>query len=228
MPLRFSSLIAATAFAFAPVGAHAAVTTYTSEAAFMAAVSGATTIAFEAENPAGPNGYTYAVSPLAIGDVSFAQADSRLFVFGQSFYPTYGLTSSYLTPNSQAPAGIDVSFAAPVYAVGMNLGIQNTWDDPSLEVTFSLSTGDVVTTPAPMLWDTSNGMAYFGFTSTVAITSFNVNGPSGGVAIDNFSSALVVPEPEAYLLALIGSGGVLLLVRRRRVAAGQNLYEAVM
>jgi hypothetical protein len=114
-------------------------------------------------------------------------------------------------------SGIDVTFATPVHAIGMNIGVQNTWNSGSLDVTYHLSTGEVITTTAPMLYGTNNAMAYFGFTSDVAISSFNVNGPSQGVAIDNFSySAAPVPEPSTYAMLGLGLLGMGLLRRRQQ------------
>lgn len=216
MKTSMQSRFVAAILAFAPFAAQAAVTTYSSEAAFMAAIGPASTIDFEAQNPNGPSGYAY-FNSITIGDVTFSQAEGRLFDFGQSYYATYGLTSSYLNQNCCAPSGIDVSFAHPIHAVGMNLGIQNTWNSSSLEVTFSLSSGDVITTTAPLLYGTHDGMAYFGFTSTTAITSFKVNGPSEGVSIDNFTTSVsAVPEPSNLAMLSLGLLGLGFVSRRKQ------------
>jgi len=191
---------------------------YTNRAAFEAATSPNTTLDFEAQNPNGPGSYTYYESSLTIGDVTYTQPESRMFVFGQSFYNTYGLTSSYLNQNSSAPSGITVSFANSVQAVGMDLGIQNTWNDPSLAVTFTLSNGDVINTTAPLLMNTSNTLSFFGFSSDFTFTSVNINGLSEGVAFDNFTYASAtssVPEPATMLLFGLGLVGLAGMRRKR-------------
>lgn len=217
MKTLLKTIVATAALSAAPFAAQAAVTSYTTEAAFMAAVSGTTTIDFDAQNTYGPEGYTYYEnSPLKIGDVTFTQPDGRLFVFGSNFYWTPGLTSSYLNENCCAQHGINVDFAKAVHSVGMNLGIQNTWNSPWLDVTFKLSTGDVITTSAPLLYGSETGMAYFGFTSTEAITSFNINGTSQGIAIDNFTFTSAVPEPSTYAMLSLGLLGLGIVSRRKR------------
>ena len=213
------SVLTATLLIVTPFAAQAAITTYSSQAAFLtAAGAGTTTLDFEAQNTQGPNGATDPAAPLVIiGDVSFAQPENRLWGFGQNFYATTGLTSSYLSQNPSAPSGIDVTFLNPVYGIGMNLGIVNILSN-SLDITYSLSTGEVIHTSAPLLIGTGNAMAYFGFTSDVAFSGFNVNGPSQGIALDNFTFttlATAVPEPESYAMLLAGLGLMGFMTRRK-------------
>lgn len=214
------SVLTAVLLCVTPFAAQAAVTTYSSQAAFLTEVGASTTtLDFEAQNPNGPTGHIDPGSPFTIGAVTFAQPENRLWIFGKDFYNTTGLTSSYLNQNSNAPSGINVTFVNPVYGVGMNFGIVDKWNSTSLAVTYTLSTGEVINTSAPLLTGTGNAMAYFGFTSDVAFSSFNINAPSQGVALDNLTFASAVPEPESCAMLLAGLGLMGFMTRRK---SGKN------
>ena len=204
------------------------ITVYGGRAAFLAATTGVTTMDFEAQNSNGDNGYEYFGTTLAIGDVTFNQPDGRMFVIGKSYpsYPTAGITSAYLNaPNCCGTDGVSVTFANPIYAVGMDLGIQNDWSSYGAgfdAVSFTLSTGETFSVVAPMLWETGNPLMFFGFSSTVPFMSVLINSPSEGPAFDNFSytsdavGQSTVPDPGSSLL-LLGMGLVGLRTWKKRL-----------
>jgi hypothetical protein len=205
----------------ASLTAQAALVIYNDRASFLAASSGFTTLDFEAQNPSGPTSSVAYASTLTIGSVTFTQAEYRLYVLGQSVFPTTSLTSNYLTENNFAPSGINATFANPVYGVGMDLGILYPWNQPNLSAIFNLSNGDTVTTIAPQLMFPAHSMSFFGFYSDTAFSSFNVSGTNQGITFDNFSftsqapqSPQSVPEPASF--ALLGLGLFALAANRSR------------
>ena len=191
------------------------ITVYGTRAAFLAATTGVTTMDFEAQNPNGDTSYGGPWTSLAIGDVTFTQPDGRMFVFGRSYYTTTGVTSDYLNaPNAYSPNGVIVTFASPVYAVGMDLAILYNWSGYGVGfdfVNFVLSTGDTIGVTAPVLSETGNPFMFYGFSSTDAITSILIVSPSEGTAFDNFSytstpvGQSTVPDAGSSLL-LLGMG----------------------
>jgi len=191
------------------------ITVYGSRAAFLAATTGVTTMDFEAQNPNGDLSYQSFGTTMVIGDVTFTEPAGRMFVFGKSYYPTTGVTSDYLSaPNGFSPDGVTVTFASPVYAVGMDLGIQNNWSGYGAgfdSVNFTLSTSDTAGVAAPLLYQTGNPFMFYGFSSTVPFTSVLIISPSEGTAFDNFSYTTApvgqstVPDAGSSLL-LLGLG----------------------
>ena len=196
---------------------QATIVTYSDLSSFNTAVSSSTTIDFEAQNTNGS--HTYYANSLTVGDVTFTQPNNRLFVFNENFYPTHGLTSNYLNQNCCAPGGITISFADPTFALGFDLGVQNNWSNSSNPNDFqlTLSTGDILNTTAPLLYNNNNTLDFFGFTSTVAFTSLTILNPAEGISIDNLvysSSPTNVPEPLSLALLLLGLSGFGVFRRR--------------
>jgi hypothetical protein len=192
------------------------ITVYTDAPAFTAAAGSTTLIDFEAQNPYGDSLFQHYETLLTVGDVSFAQPEGHLFVFGKDHLEV-GLTSAYLNQNT-GDSGIDVSFANGVSAVGMALGYMPFDPVSTNAITFTLSTGDVIHTTAPNVWLTTNPLVFVGFTSDVPIVSFNVDGPSHGVVLDDFryaESLAAVPDLTTTL-SLLGMSLAGLIAARKR------------
>lgn len=189
---------------------QAAVITYTDRASFDSAAGPTTLLDFNSTG-SGSGGNTYYVNTAAFGDVTFTQPESRLFVFGQDFYTTNGLTSPYLNQNCCGPSGVTATFANGVYSVGMDLGVQNNWASAANpnDIVMTTSAGDVLTYTAQVLLNTTNTLGFFGFSSTTAITSIHFGNAAEGTVIDNFAfttseASTEVPEPAT--LAILGLG----------------------
>jgi hypothetical protein len=213
--LALGSLVLA--LVFSAQARAATITVYTDASAFAAAVGSTTLIDFEAQNANGDNGYEQYPLGLTVGDVTFAQPETRLFVFGKNVYDTQGLTSDYLNQNCCAPSGIDVSFTTPVTGVGMELGYI-PFATNSNDVTFTLSTGDILHTTVPQVYSSTNPLVFFGFTSDVPIAFFNINGSSEGVVIDNlqYADSLSAVPDLTSTLSLLSMGLAGLITARKR------------
>ncbi len=205
MHFKQLGLLAVVVLCFASPKVNASIETYASRALFDAAVGGQTLIDFEAQNPGGPFGLNDYGANLNIGPVSFTQADSRVWVFGENYYSTSGLSSSYLNHNDTGTQNLIINFGGSgIYSLGMDIGQLYPWHGPVGSLTLNLSSGDVINvTGLQQLVHSSNSMQFVGFTSTVAITSININDPTKGTAIDNFaysSDDPVVPEPTMFMV----------------------------
>lgn len=197
---------------------QAVVTLYGTRVAFDAAAGATTLLDFEAQNPGGAADYTPYNSALTIGSVTFTQPNARLFDLGQNLYNTAGTTGSYLNNNDGVPDGsslVGVSFASPVYSIGMDLGYLYLWGGGTT-ADLTLSTGDIfiLSLTGPLVL-TSTPLTFFGFTSDVGITSLSFTDHSSGMMIDNFAyTTTAVPEPTT--LALAGLSGLSLMLFRRQ------------
>ncbi len=193
--------------------AGASIQTYATRGLFDAAVGGQTLIDFEAQGPTLSTGNIFAGANLTIGPVSFTQAQSRLFVFGEDYYATNGLTSSYLNHNNLGTENLIINFSGSgVHSLGMDIGQLYPWAGPVGSLTLNLSTGEAITvTGLQQLSSQRTPLLFLGFTSTVAITSINISDPSKSTAIDNFAYSLeapVVPEPTTFIVwSLLGMVG---------------------
>ena len=194
-----------------PFAAQGSVITYTTQASFFAAASGLSTIDFEAQQTGG--NITFYGANLTVGGVSFTQADSRLFVFGPSFYSTSS-TSNYLNHNDAGTQSVVINFTSAQTAVGMAIGCLENWHGTCGSAVFSLNNGDTFgVTTTSRLAGTAGQLAYIGFISDTPFTSLTINDPAKATMIDNFSyGTAAVPLPASLALLLFGLVG---LLRRR-------------
>ncbi len=198
-------------FAAVPSMSMATIVTFTDRTSFNAAAGATTLLDFEGIVSSSTSHVNQGVSA-TFGDVTFTQPEGRQWVFGEDFYATNGLTSAYFNQNCCAPSGITATFANGVHAIGMDLGIQNYWNGTSNDIVMTLSTGDTLTFTAPLLMNTFNTLQFFGFTSSVAITTIHFANDAQATVIDDFTystSLSTVPEPITLLLlstGLIGLG----------------------
>jgi hypothetical protein len=199
--------------------ASASIQLYGTRTAFDAAVTNQTLHNFEAQNPYGPSSYQSYGNTLSLPGVQFTLGSYRLFVFGEDYYYTPGLTSSYLNHNSGGGGDIVATFTQPVYSIGMDLGqLTPGWGGPTGSITVNLSTGDSVTINDLVMASSGSGLTFVGLTSDVAIVSVTFNDQSDSLIIDNFafSTDQIAAVPEPASLAIWGGLGLAGLVAARR------------
>jgi len=188
---------------------------YTSRAAFDAA-STTTLIDFEAQNPGGANGINGSYSSLTIGDVTFSQPNTRLFVLGSAVYNTYG--SSYLNHNDLSTGNVTITFANAVTAMGFDLGYLYPWNGNG-NLMLTLSNGDVFSIDHNELVNFANPFSFWGVTTETAFTWAVIDDPTKGTAIDNFAFGANSAVPDGgSILGLFGAALAALAVIRRRQA----------
>ena len=199
-----------TAYVFAASVAQAAVTTYTTAAAYSAATSGNTVIDFEAQ---GNGDVVYYGNSLTVGGVSFTDTLGRLFVLGGGFYAE-GFTSNYLNENDFS-TDMAIGFGSPVQGFAMDAVLLNFTGGSDLTAVFSFAGG----TESIMLSDAFVGGSpqFLGFTSDVAFSSVTITNSGGGLALDNFDfAASATPEPGSLVLAGLALAGLAVVGRKRR------------
>lgn len=201
-------IAAALALAAAAATPAFAATSYTSEAAFLAAVGGAplTVESFETTPGGTPPSWAFpTVTVTCNGSVwcpTFAGTSTLL--------PTLGATGVYYS----TPDTLTFSFAAPITAFGIDLRGLGTVGG----TTFSgaLSNGATATFFTDHVGDDSITQ-FVGIVDAAGFTSVTFSGtaPDDGLYFDRLQVA-AVPEPQAIALLLAGLGVTAAAARRRR------------
>lgn len=216
-----AALVGAVAMAAAP--ASAALTLYTSRAAFEAAIAGdplaETTIGFGSVAPATGNTYYGAPGSVSVGGDTFTTPDGDNLLFAVSGSPT---DSPFATPHLED--GTDGDFTASL-TIGLKQGVDFLGFDVGAWI------GDFAPTP---LFATLNGQtfdlgpigfpaSFFGFTSTsrdIQSLTLSGHGPlsagTQGSMIDLIDVSQPVPEPASWALMLVGFFGLGATMRRAR------------
>ena len=198
---------------------HAAVTTYTSQSAFINALQDPAY--FESFNEYGSEEVPSPQS-FSFGPVGFTLSDNDPYGI---FYSDGGGSEGSVFPSTEAAVDSFVlTFTGSVYAVGGTFFLSdinyNSLADGS--VTATLATGQSIVLAST---DSYNTQPFGGFTSTTPITSLTLTGPVTNtdgtyafVSLDNLyvSGVAAVPEPSTWVLAFAGAAGLGLLVLRRR------------
>jgi hypothetical protein len=201
--------------------AHAGLTSYTSEAAFDAAVTITDTIGFEAQ---ASGTFNYVGGGLMVDGVSFTNpGDGYLFVVsGYSAYD-WGTGANLLFGSNTEGSRFKITLPTAKTAFGFTYLTEDdsnptTGDIGSYTFVVDGTTFDGTSLPKP-------NQAFFGVTSDVPISEIDINiisgtgGPRPLGVVDNVSlgSVAAVPEPASILLlgaALAGTG----LARRRKAS----------
>lgn len=189
MKINFALVCAALSFASA---ASAVPTVYTSEVAFNAAISGATTTLF------GFAGSEFSGSSYTLGPVTFA---SGLLV---SYKDAYGDPSGVVPYLGADNAGL-LTISSTTTALGLHLG--SYYGLQTTTYTVGTVTGTLAV-PAP------NSTTFIGFIDSSPITAtFSNNKELDTIRFTTGSGA--VPEPASWALLVVGFGLVGVAARRR-------------
>lgn len=203
-------LVALGSFAM-PAGA--AITTYSTQAAFDAAFPAETNINFDSIAPASGNTYLGDPGSTSVGGDTFSTSN-LLFVI--SALPTDGpYGSTFLT--AQTSSAIEGDFTIKTHgvtAIGFNYGAYVLGATP---LTATLNTGETFN-----LGDPTGVAQFIGLSSSGApiqsITLSGIDTDAPGTVIDliNVSQAGGVPEPATWAMMLVGIGGIGGVMRSRR------------
>ena len=201
----------------ATISSHAAVTTYTNQAAFFNALQDPAYFEsfneFSGQTITGPQAFTF-------GPVGFTMSGTASNKIDYS--------TGTAAEGSVYPAGFSnfdsvlLTFSGNVTAIGGTFFLTNAQfgELAGGNVTATLATGESIVLASTSTFGTE---PFGGFTSTTPITSlrlsgpFYVNGTSAYVTLDNLyiSGTAAVPEPGTWAL-LAGGGAVLLFAAARR------------
>lgn len=207
---------------FSLVNSEASLVSYSDRSSFDAAVGSTSLIDFEGILT---EGLLELGGSFSIGDVTFSQADEKLYVYDEDLIPTDGLTSDYLIHydnefgNSSSP--VVITFASSMNSVGLDMGYLFNWGNAASpgDITIFLNTGEFVQTtiPGPIVPNSSTPLDFVGFSSDIAFSSITIHDPMNSMIIDNFAynnTAAPVPLPSTMLL--FGTGLIGLIGSRLR------------
>jgi hypothetical protein len=213
LSIQFKSVIASAVLVFAATAAHAGITTYTSQSAYLAAVGTTGVDTFDdlqVKSYAGPltraaGSYAYTVSSAPASPVIFGASDNDVDIW---LAPNNSGDSLTFTPATTL-AGIGGFFFgsdAFGYSQPSNPLTLTAIDSAGVTITYTLNMPDTG--------------SFVGFVSTANLVSLSV---TAGVQAYNWAtvndlhlSASAVPEPETYGLLLSGLALMGYIARRKR------------
>ena len=204
-PLAAAALLAVAA------ASQAAVTVYTSQASFLAAVSGVGVDTYAGFSITGST-----PSPITRNAGAYGYTAS---VSTTSFFGAGTTANPWLSTNTATDTITYTSFTGGANAVGGNFfGSDISGQFAAGDITVTATDASGTTTQTIIAATTTS---FLGFTSTSGITTLTVAAvqPSGSFlwpTVDNFTMAVAVPEAQTYAMMLAGLGVLGFVARRRR------------
>ena len=216
---------------------HAAVTTYTSQSAFVNALKEPAYTedftAFSGQDVPSPQSFSFGAVGFTLSETELFGGNDSTIVYSNgsgaegSVFPRV-LTSgdSFVLTFSGDVTGVGGTF----FATFLDYNGTTFSSDPlaGVNVTATLATGQNLVLASTATYGTE---PFGGFTSTTPITSLTLSAPEFNpsnvfvfLALDNLivsgtAATPAVPEPSTWALALAGAAGLGLLAYRRRPAA---------
>lgn len=205
-PRQFTAALALAAAAASPAFAFAA-TSYTSEAAFLAAIGGAPLTVESFESPPGGASPSWTFPTVTV--TCNGSVWCPTFSGTSTLLPTLGTTGVYYA----TPDTLTFSFATPVTAFGIDMRGLGTVGTTTFSGT--LSNGATATFFTDYAGDDSTTL-FVGFVDAAGFTSVTFSGtrPDDGLYFDRMQIT-AVPEPGAVGLLLAGLGVTAIAARRR-------------
>jgi hypothetical protein len=199
-----SVLVGALLFLSGSLATQAAITGYTSEAAYEAAVGDRLfAIGFEGLEPALGDG-------LFAGRVDFGSPEASDPT--QVFFNSGAMTDAGSTTAASSVGPIDGRFASPVFAFRMHFS-----SSANPQTVFAFDSADAMLGSA-----VSNPAGFFGIVSDTAMARFLIANGEFSVGnrdrffLDDFAVNAPIPEPDVYLMLLAGLALVGLAARQRQ------------
>jgi hypothetical protein len=192
---------------FATMGHAFAATTFTNEATFVTALSGATIALESFESTPGGSAASLVFPTVTVSCSGSAYCPGFFGV--SSLLPTDGSQGVYYA----TPDTITFSFATPITAFGID--IRGLGTVGATDYSAKLSNGSSGTFFTGYTGGDA-GHLFAGITDTTAFSSvtFHGTGPNDGIYFDRMQIA-AVPEPETYAMLLTGLGLLGAIARRR-------------